>query len=130
MTKPLTDLTDLQLLILGVLWDSGEATASDVHGRLAESTGLSRKTIGTLLHRLERQAVITFREQGREYLYRPAVTREEVRDARMSGLVGGLFNGDMAAMLSFALQRDEVDAASLERIRKLLGDDRPKGSTP
>lgn len=130
MTKPLTDLTDLQLLILGALWDTGEATASDVHARLIGPTGLSRKTIGTLLHRLERQAVVTFREQGREYLYRPAVTREEVRDARVAGLVGGLFDGDMAAMLSFALRRDEVDASSLERIRKLLGDNKPSGGTP
>lgn len=125
MTKPLTDLTDLQLLILGVLWDTGGATASDVHGRLLPITGLSRKTIGTLLHRLERQAVVGFREHGREYMYRATVTREAVRDARVNGLVGGLFDGDMAAMLSFALQRDEVDPASLDRIRKLLHDSDP-----
>jgi predicted transcriptional regulator len=123
VTKPLNDLTDLQLLILGVLWGAGEATATEVHARLAEATGLTRKTIGTLLHRLERQAVIGFREQGREYLYRAEVTRDEVQRARMEGLVGGLFEGDMASMFAFALQRQEVDQASLERIRALL--DRP-----
>ena len=125
MTKPLNDLTDLQLLVLGVLWDAGEATATEVHARLVEPTGLTRKTIGTLLHRLERQAVITFREQGREYLYRAAVTRDEVQRARMEGLVGGLFDGDVASMLSFALQRQEVDQAALTRLRALLDQQGP-----
>lgn len=120
MTKPLNDLTDLQLLILGVLWDAGEATASEVHAHLVKETGLSRKTIGTLLHRLDRQQIITFREQGREYLYRAAVTRDEVQRVRMAGLVSGLFDGDIASMLSFAIQREEVDQASIQRLRDLL----------
>jgi BlaI family penicillinase repressor len=125
VTKPLNDLTDLQLLILGVLWDRGEATATDVHAQLAATTGLSRKTIGTLLHRLERQQIATFREHGREYLYRASVTRDEVQRARMEGLVGGLFDGDITSMLSFALQRQEVDQAALERLRALLEQTHP-----
>jgi predicted transcriptional regulator len=125
MTKPLTDLTDLQLLVLGVLWETGGATATEVHGRLEAATGLTRKTIGTLLHRLDRQAIVTAQPEGREFRYRASVTREEVKAARLSGLVGGLFEGDVASMVSFALAQRDVDPAALVRLRALLDDTRP-----
>jgi BlaI family transcriptional regulator, penicillinase repressor len=118
--RKLAELTDLQLAILDVLWERGEATVREVHERLEPSTRLARKTIGTLLHRLEKQHVLAFRTDGREYWYRPTVTREQVRAARVERLVGGLFGGDLPAMVSFAIGRGDVDAHDLARIRALL----------
>ena len=47
--KQLHALTDLQLAIMGVVWERREATVGDVHAALLDETGLARKTIGTLL---------------------------------------------------------------------------------
>jgi predicted transcriptional regulator len=124
--KKLRDLTDLQLAILSVFWERGEATANDVHEALADSMGLARGTIGTLLHRLERQRLLAHRADGREYFYRALVSREEVMAARVAGLVGGLFQGDLAAMVSFAVSRSEIDGQDVKRLRALL--DRHAGS--
>ncbi len=120
MTKHLEDLTDLQLMILGVLWNRGEATAHEVHEALESSTALARGTIGTLLHRLEKQRILVHRIEGREYYYRPAITREAVRAARVRGLVGGLFEGDVAAMVSFAVSKHDVDRRGLAQIREII----------
>ncbi len=119
-TKPLRDLTGLQLAILAVLWERGEATAHQVHAALEPATGLARGTIGTLLHRLEHQGILDHRLDGREYLYRPTVTRAAVQEARVGELVGGLFGGSLAAMVSFAVARGEVSRRDLARIRELL----------
>ena len=118
--KKLHELTDLQLAVLGVLWDRGETTANDVHAALFASTRLARGTIGTLLHRLERQRVVAHRVDGREFLYRAIADRESVRAARVSGLVGGLFGGDLTAMVSFAVSADDVSKGDVERLRALL----------
>ena len=128
-SRKLAELTDLQLAILDVLWERGEATVREVHERLEPTTRLARKTIGTLLHRLEKQGVLAFRTDGREYWYRPTVTREAVRTARVERLVGGLFGGDLPSMVSFAIGRGDVDAADLERIRALLDAARPGGES-
>jgi BlaI family penicillinase repressor len=118
--KKLHELTDLQLAVLAVLWDRGEATANDVHAALEPATKLARGTIGTLLHRLERQRVVTHRVDGREFYYRATATREAVRAARVAGLVGGLFGGDLAAMVSFAVSNEDVDRRDLARLRALI----------
>lgn len=118
--KPLHHLTDPQLAILAVVWDRGEATANDIHHALAKETGLARGTIGTMLHRLERQRILAHRVEGREYFYRALVTREAVMAARVEGLVGGLFGGDLAALVSFAVSKSEIRRGDVARLRDML----------
>jgi predicted transcriptional regulator len=118
--QKLKELTDLQLAVLDVVWQRGEATANDIHDAIDWRPRLARGTIGTLLHRLERQRILTHRLQGREYLYRVTVSRDEVLAARVEGLVGGLFGGDLPAMVSFAVASSDVTPGDLSRIRALL----------
>ena len=113
-------LTDLQTEVLGVLWSRGEATVADVHQALEPHTGLARKTIGTLLFRLERQGVIGHREEGREYVYSARVSREQVERATVGSVLGRLFRGDVAAMVSHALRADEVEPGDVERLKEML----------
>jgi BlaI family transcriptional regulator, penicillinase repressor len=118
--KELHRLTELQIEVLGVLWNRGEATVADVHQALEPSTGLARKTVGTLLFRLEQQGVVAHREDGREYVYRATVTREQVERATVGSVLGRLFRGDVAAMVSHALRAEEVEPGDVERLREML----------
>ena len=118
--KPLPELTDLQIRILTVLWERGSASATDVHEALAPSTGLSRKTIGTLLFRLEQQAIVGHVSSGREYLYVARVTREQVRKETVKNVAGQLFSGELPAMVSYALESGEMNPGDIRRIRALL----------
>jgi len=118
--KEIHRLTDLQLELMDVLWARGEATVVEVHDAVGERLGLARKTVGTLLSRLEGQGVLTHREEGREYVYRATVSRDEVERATIGNLLRRLFRGDVAAMVSHALEAEEVDARDVERLRRLL----------
>jgi predicted transcriptional regulator len=69
------EITDLQLMILDSLWRRREATVRDVHGDIAKRARASRKTVATLLARLESKGMVRHRLDGREGLYRATVTR-------------------------------------------------------
>ncbi|HEV2148595.1 MAG TPA: BlaI/MecI/CopY family transcriptional regulator [Longimicrobiaceae bacterium] len=118
--KDLSQMTDLQLEIMDVLWVRGEATVADVHDALVERTGLARKTIGTLLGRLEKQGMLAHRENGREFVYRATVPRSGVARATVDNVVSRVFRGDVAAMVSHVLEAGEVREGDVERIRELL----------
>ena len=120
--KKLHQLTELQLTIMDVLWRRKEATVVDVHEAIAERTGLARKTVGTLVSRLEQQGLLTHREEGREYVYRPTVSRSEVGRATVHNIFANLFPGDLPALVSHALEADEIRPGDLERVRELLDD--------
>jgi predicted transcriptional regulator len=118
--KELHRLTDLQVDILRILWNRGEATVGEVHQGLEDGARLARKTVGTLLFRLERQGVIGHREEGREYVYSARVTREQVERAAVGSVLGRLFRGDVAAMVSHALRTEDVAPGDVDRLREML----------
>lgn len=113
-------LTELQLEILQILWDEGEAGTARVCERLAPTRELASSTVATLLSRLEKKGVLTHRREGRQFLYRPTVSRSEVRRSHVFELTRSLFGGDPAALVQHLVAAHEVDGEELERIRALL----------
>ena len=113
-------LTGLQLSILRILWEHGEATTQDVWRNLARRRPLALTTVATIMSRLERKRVLTHRREGRQYVYRATVTRSEVRRSKVRELTENLFGGDPAELLSHLVRADDVDGAELRRIRALL----------
>ena len=58
-----TQLTDLQLDLMRVLWERGEATVAEVRDELA-GRDLALTTVATVLSRLEKQDVVARRMEG------------------------------------------------------------------
>src|SRR4029078_3088281 len=84
-------LTDLQLMILAALWERKEATVSELHEELGRRTPVSRKTVATLLSRLERRGMVRHRMSGREGIYRAVAGRRGVVLSRMSAMLDAMF---------------------------------------
>jgi BlaI family penicillinase repressor len=118
--QDLRELTDLQLMLLGALWDRREATIGEIHERLPASAEVSRKTVATLLSRLEARGLVRHRVEGRENVYQAAVPRQRVLLSRVSSLLGALFHGDPHAASVAALDASQVHAGDVERVRALL----------
>ena len=57
-------LTGLQLSILEVLWERGEATTQDVWAHIRRARPLALTTVATLMSRLERKRVLEHRIGG------------------------------------------------------------------
>lgn len=112
-----TDLTELQIALLRVLWERGEGTVAEVQEAIAEDRGLALTTVATLLSRLERRGVVTHRTEGRQYVYRALVSESEVRRSMLREMGDRLFGGDLAAMVSQLLGSARIDEGELSRIR-------------
>jgi predicted transcriptional regulator len=126
--KDIGRISEQQLDILNVLWARGEASAREVHATLEPITGHARKTTGTLLHRLEKQGLVAHHEAGREFMYYATVTREEVQQATVRGMVGQQFHGSLPDMVSYALDAGSVEPDDLARIRAMIEDHERKQS--
>ena len=100
-------LTELQLAILRVIWDRGEATVQDIWEALHAERGLAQTTVATMLSRLERRGVVTRRAQSRQYHYRAAVNEQ-------------LFDGDVTALVQHLLNGADVSPGDLAKIRDMI----------
>lgn len=114
------DLTELQIAVMEVLWSKSEGTVAEVRQALLAERGLAQTTVATLLSRLEKRGVVDHRVEGRQYVYRPTVSKSSVRQSMVGGLVERLFGGDVTAMVSHLLGASRVDPADLARVKELI----------
>lgn len=115
-----TRLGELQLAIMRVLWDRGEATVAQVHEALAGPKKRALTTIATMLTKMEKKGVVDHRTAGRQYIYRPTVTEAEVHRSMVADLTDRLFQGDVGALVNHLLTEQEIDPDELSRLRKLI----------
>ena len=116
-------LTELQLEIMNVLWQRGEATVGDVRNALRPDRDLAHTTVATLLSRLEKKGAVRHRTEGRQYVYAPAVEAARVQRSVMSDLselLDRLFGGDVTHAVSHLLAESDVNAEELARVRELI----------
>lgn len=132
-----TSLTDLQLAIMRILWGSAEATVVEVQNRLRPERDLAQTTIATLLTRLEKRGVVEHRLDGRQFVYRPLVTEQEVRRSMVSELTDRLFDGSSAALMTHLLRSREIQPGDLDRVKRMIAEAEtgsrngtPAGATP
>ena len=113
-------LTGLQLAIMRVVWERGEATIADVCEALRPERPLAQTTVATILARLEKRGVLAHRVEGRQYVYRATVSEREVRRSMVAELTESLFQGRPADLISHLLSSREIAPGDLERVKELI----------
>ncbi|MDE2983003.1 MAG: BlaI/MecI/CopY family transcriptional regulator [Gemmatimonadota bacterium] len=121
-------LGDLQLAIMRVLWERGEAPAIEVHKALYDERGLAVTTIKTMLRKLEEYGCVEHRANGRQFIYRPAIAEADVRQGMVADLVQRLFAGDSAALVNHLVQAGEIDGGELDDLRAAVSAKRKRGT--
>jgi BlaI family penicillinase repressor len=113
-------LTELQIAIMRVLWERGQATVAEIQEALRDERGLALTTVATLLSRLEKRGIVSHETRQRQFVYQPLVTEADVRHSMLQELSERLFAGDVAAMMSHLLTGREISPGDLERIKAML----------
>ncbi len=110
-------LSDLQLAVLAVLWNEEEATVARVREALENERDLAPTTVATILSRLEKRGIVERRTEGRQFVYRAAVSRQEVRRSMVAQITERLFAGDPASLVSHLVTEGEIDADQIAALR-------------
>ena len=109
--------------VMEVLWAEAPLTASEVAERIPASRDWSERTVKTMLGRLLAKGALLHEEEGRRYLYRPAVERADYAGRETRKLADRLFGGRAAPLVAHLAASDgltEQDIAELEALLKDL----------
>ena len=117
--------TDRELDIMGVLWEQGDATVTEVRAALHDD--LAYTTVLTILRTLEEKGYVTHDEEGRAHRYRPLVARAKAEKSAVSKLVRKLFKGSPELLLTQLVSYRKLSEADLKRMRALIDEQLKKG---
>ncbi len=113
-------ISDAEHAVMEVLWEEAPLTAQDVAERVDPERGWSANTVKTLLGRLLAKAAITHEADGRRYLYRPVVAREDYVAGESRRLIDRLFGGRLTPLVAHLADRDELTARDIAEIEAIL----------
>lgn len=115
-------LGPLEAMVMERLWKRGTATVREVVEDLGRTRALAYTTVMTIMTRLHEKGLLERERDGKTYVYRPAVSRQEHRERLSRELVRGLVDEFGAvALAQFAEELGGVDVAhraALKRIAK------------
>lgn len=116
-------LSDGELELMAVLWQRAPLAAIDIMDRAPEHREWSATTVKTMLARLVEKGALAAEAEGRRFLYRPIIQRDEVAVEQAGRLIDRLFGGRLSPLVAqLAAERDlsEDDIAELEALVKGL----------
>jgi predicted transcriptional regulator len=119
--KARAPLSGLELEVMNLVWDLGESTSADIVDAFTQRRPLAPTTIRTVLSNIEEKGYLQrVPTTERALRYRPSFPREAVATQTLQQLVGRLFGGSPKAAIAQLLADEELDAAELDEIQKLV----------
>jgi predicted transcriptional regulator len=120
MTSTLSALTRRERHIMDILFRLGRATAEEVmHAMPGEP---SYSTVRTQLRVLEEKGHVRHEEDGRRYIYMPAVARSTARRSALRHVVDTFFDGSVEKVVAALLGGDaaKLSDEELARIEEMV----------
>jgi predicted transcriptional regulator len=123
-------LTELQIAVLRLLWERGEASVAEIWEALYAERKLAQTTVATIVARLQRRGILTRRTRDRQFVYKTLLTEADVQHSMVSELTERLFAGDVTALVSHLLSASDMSPGDLARVREMIESTEPsKGDT-
>ena len=113
--------TELELMILKILWDESPLPVRDVRARLSEQgRTLAHTSVITTLNTMCDKKQLRRKKDGKAFLFSPRVKEETVSKSMLGDIVNRVFDGSTAALMLSLFDRSDIDADEVKELRRLL----------
>ena len=118
-------LTKAEEQFMQVLWELDEASVQDIIDQLPKPKP-AYNTVSTIIRILETKNFVGHKAKGRGYIYFPLVKKTDYSNQSLNKLVDGYFGGSFKSMVSFFVNKNDVDLNELETILEAINDKKEK----
>ena len=116
-------ISETEWEVMKIVWSQGPCSAGQIIAALQQAdASWHPRTAKAFLNRLVKKKALGFSKDGRAYLYRPLVRREECVDAASESFLERVFGGSLKPMLAHFVQREKLSPDEIRELRHLLKD--------
>ncbi|HZL43236.1 MAG TPA: BlaI/MecI/CopY family transcriptional regulator [Verrucomicrobiae bacterium] len=119
--KRIPRISETEWEIMKVIWAHGHCSAGQIIDALTLiDSSWHPRTVKAFLSRLVKKGALGFSREGRAYVYRPLVKREECVDAASESFLERVFGGSLKPMLAHFVEREKLSPDEIRELRRLL----------
>ena len=111
-------LTPVETLIMDRLWDFEQATVRQVTDSLEPVRPMAYNSVLTMMRILREKGFLASRRDGRQDVYRPRVSREQMGRRSLHEVLQRFFAGSPAALVSQLLASESLSDEEVLAIRR------------
>jgi BlaI family penicillinase repressor len=127
--NPPRNVSDTELEILKVLWDLGSGTVRDVLDALNNAEReWAYTTAQTLLGRLQDKGYVASDKLGRAFVFRPAVSRDDLLGQSLDALADRVCDGSSVPLLLNLFHNQKFTQDEIGRLRDMVAELAPNPS--
>ena len=109
-------------IVMEALWRKQPLSAEDVAADVAADQAWTDATVKTLLNRLLSKGAIAADKDGRRYLYRPVLKREDYVLDESTNLIDRLFDGRVSSLVTHFSEREKLSADDITELKRLIAE--------
>lgn len=110
----------VQLRIMRVLWDEGEATARRIGEVMSAESPAAHSTVQTLLRQLEAKGAVMHETKDRTFVFRPLVQEADASRSAAQDLLDRVFRGSVSGLVAHLLDNEEVSDDEMRLLRRVI----------
>jgi BlaI family transcriptional regulator, penicillinase repressor len=118
--RPRKPLSELEHLVMDVLWKRARSTAEDVREALAERHPMKDSTARTILKRLEEKGYVKHHVEGRTNVYRVSEPPRNLAVAAVQQIIDRLCGGSVEQLIVGMVDRELLDERELRSLAEKL----------
>ncbi len=118
--EPTVSISESEWEVMTLVWAAAPVAAAELVDQLSRKRGWAARTTRTLLERLVAKGALTYEQDGKRYLYRPAITMAECVRRESRSFLDRVFGGKPAAMLVHLVKETPLTPAEIADLRRLL----------
>jgi predicted transcriptional regulator len=126
--RPSNTLTAAELRLMRVLWRRGESAVADLVEHIDRT--LAYNSVLTTIRVLETKGYVTHRQEGRAFLYSPAVAEHEASRSEVHHLLDRFFGNSREKLLLSLLGDAEIDPEELKRLKQAIANTPDEDAEP
>ena len=114
-------ISEAESRVLEAFWRAkGRLSADDVVAAMDNDRDWSAGTIRTFLTRLVKKKALAATPDGRRYLYRPLIRRQDYVHEQSRNLIDRLFGGRIAPFITQFSERRDLSGDEIEELKRLI----------
>ena len=113
-------LSDLEHLIMEIVWKKSSCTAEDIREALADRHPMKESTARTMLKRLEEKGYVRHKVEGRTNVYSGIDAPQSIAAKAVRQIIDRLCGGSVEQLLVGMVDDDVLDERELERLAQRI----------
>jgi len=115
-----SQLTEVELQILRILWELGPSSVPEIHARLNAAKGTNYSTTVKMLSVMLEKGLVKRDENASPHIWRAAMSRDSAGKRMVKDLVDKVYDGAAMSLVLHASKSAKASSEELGEVRRLL----------